>query len=276
MNRGGALRKAADIPGFASDMQWSPGLRRMLFLYAPGTSPVIASKVSNVRFIGAISRNGVRYGANAQAVAEVTFATGSFRVLTPPDLYVYTFELSHRGRRIAYTAAPAPDSASGVIARMYIQPTATGARPKLIVNPETVKGPLHGVNIGLMRWAAADNQIFFIGGAMSNLGAIGGDIYSVQTYGDRPVDLMSGGSAVSVWFRFMNPWSLFVSQIDHGKVALNEYLYGGTYLRQTDGWASVPYMISNGRIPLAVSIAGGHVAYVGGASNHAQIKPAGL
>ncbi|MGH8257556.1 MAG: hypothetical protein ACRET0_15240 [Steroidobacteraceae bacterium] len=259
-----APRKIADIDGFASGLEWSVDLKHIAFLFVPGATHVLETTTAGKVGYGAFGDNGVRFGADHQYVGMVALAGGSPRILTPGNLYVYAFRLAPIGHDIAYTAATIPVDGGQENAKLYVQDTRRGAAPRMIVDPATVGGPLHGLRIGLLRWWPPATQIFFIGGNMTNLGAIAGDIYAVPISGGRPVDLISGGKAASVWFRFLAPNSLFVTQIVDGRVHAVEYTYFATYMRQTYGWFSVPYLISDGRDPLAVSIGGPHMAFISG------------
>ena len=55
----------------------------------------------------------------------------------------------------------------------------------VILDPGTVEGPLHGLQIAVPRWSPDASQIAFIGGLMSDQGATGGDLYTVAAPPDR-------------------------------------------------------------------------------------------
>ena len=64
--------------------------------------------------------------------------------------------------------------------------------PKVELDPATVSGPLHGLQIALPRWSPDGSQIALIGGLMSDQGSTGGDIYLLSAEGGQPVDVTPG------------------------------------------------------------------------------------
>jgi len=189
-----------------------------------------------------------------QHVATVAVSGGSPEVLTPEGLYVYEFRTSSIGNRIAYTAAPPPGDDNWWTAKLYVQDAKAGASPQVIVDPSSVKGSLHGLQMALPRWSPDDARILFIGGLMSDRGATGGDIYSVPASGGTPVDLTEGSKVTPSWYTFLDGRSLLVNQIASGKVQVTEYTLERNNARQTRLWFSVPGVIGDGRAALAVSL----------------------
>jgi dipeptidyl aminopeptidase/acylaminoacyl peptidase len=200
--------------------------------------------------VGVIGESGLQ----VEGVATVAAAGGAPEMLTPDDLYVYEFRFSSIGNRIAYTAAKPPGDNNWWTAKLYVQEARAGATPEMIVDPSTVKGPLHGLQIALPRWSPDDARILFIGGLMSDRGATGGDIYSVPASGGAPVDLTAGAKVTPSWYTFLDARSLLVNQIASGKVQVTEYTLSGNHARQTRTWFTAAGRIGDGRAALSVSL----------------------
>lgn len=262
VNAGKPPHKLADLDGFAQGMQWSRDGKRIAFLYVPGATRLPYATASGNPRVGAIGESDVQ----VQRVARIAASGGAPELLTPEGSYVYEFRASSIGNRIAYIAAKPPGDDNWWTARLYVQDARAGATPQLVVDPATVSGPLHGLQIALPRWSPDDARILFIGGLMSDRGATGGDIYGVPASGGTPVDLTEGAKVTPSWFTFLDARSLLVNQIASGKTQVTEYTLSGNVARQTRLWFTAPGGIGDGRAALSVSLSGKaplRIAYAG-------------
>ena len=268
-------RKLADIDGFAQDLQWSRDGQGVAFLYVSGATRLPYATASGNPRVGVIGQAD----AQVQRVARVAMSGGAPELLTPEGLYVYEFRASSTGNRIAYIAARPPGDDNWWTARLYVQDARAGATPELIVDPATVHGPLHGLQIALPRWSPDDARILFIGGLMSDRGATGGDIYGVPASGGAPVDLTEGAKVTPSWFTFLDAHSLLVNQIASGKTQVTEYTLAGNSARQTRLWFTAPGQIGDGRAALSVSLSDKmprRIAYAGNSFDQPPEVHAGL
>ncbi|HJR11968.1 MAG TPA: alpha/beta fold hydrolase [Rhodanobacteraceae bacterium] len=262
VNAGKPPHKLADLDGFAQGMQWSRDGKRIAFLYVPGATRLPYATASGNPRVGAIGESDVQ----VQRVARIAASGGAPELLTPEGSYVYEFRASSIGNRIAYIAAKPPGDDNWWTAKLYVQDARAGAAPQLVVDPATVSGPLHGLQIALPRWSPDDARILFIGGLMSDRGATGGDIYGVPASGGTPVDLTEGAKVTPSWFTFLDAHSLLVNQIASGKTQVTEYTLSGNVARQTRLWFTAPGGIGDGRAALSVSLSGKaplRIAYAG-------------
>ncbi|MGH8111682.1 MAG: prolyl oligopeptidase family serine peptidase [Rhodanobacteraceae bacterium] len=275
VSAGSALKKVADIEGFASGMQWSRDAKQILFLFVPGATRLPEATASGNPRVGVIGEADIE----VQHVASLAVAGGTPTVLTPKDLYVYEFRTSSVGNRIAYTAAKPPGDDNWWTAKLYTQDARAGAAPKLIVDPATVTGSLHGLQIALPRWSRDDARILFIGGLMSDRGATGGDIYAVPAAGGAPVNLTPGVKVTPSWFTFLDRRSLLVTQRASGTAQVTEYTLFASNARQTRLWFTAPGEIGDGRAALAVSLSGTkprRIAYAANSFDHPPEMHAGV
>ncbi|MGH8184332.1 MAG: TolB family protein, partial [Rhodanobacteraceae bacterium] len=254
VHAGTAPKKIVDLEGYASGMQWSRDGKRIAFLYVPGATRLPEATASGNPRVGVIGGHDLQ----VEHVASIAIAGGKPDILTPNGLYVYEFRLSPIGNRVAYTAALPPGDNNWWTAKLYVQEAKAGSAPDAIVDPGTVKGSLHGLQIALPRWSPDAARILFIGGLMSDRGATGGDLYGVPAGGGTPVNLTPGSKITPSWFRFLTPRSLMVNQIADGKVQVTEYTLAGNTARQTRLWFTLPGYIGDGRAALAVSVSENH------------------
>ena len=275
VEHGSTPRKVADIEGFAQGMQWSRDGRRIAFLYVPGATRLPYATASGNPRVGVIGETDEQ----VERVAQVPVAGGAPEVLTPKGLYVYEFRLSPIGNRLAYTAAAPPGDNNWWTAKLYVQDARVGATPRMIVDPATLQGPLHGLQIALPRWSPDVARILFIGGLMSDRGATGGDLYGVPASGGTPVNLTPGVKVTPSWFTFLDQRSLLVNQIASGKVQVAEYTLSGNVARQTRTWFTAPGDIGDGRAALSVSLSSKmplRIAYAGDSFEHPPEVHAGV
>ncbi len=247
---GKAPQRLAEVDGFAQGMQWSPDAKHIEFLFVPGATRLPFATASANPRVGVIGETNVQ----VQHVASIPAAGGTPTVLTPKDLYVYEFRVAPIGNRLAYTAAKPPGDDNWWTAKLYVQDATAGATPKAIVDPGTVAGSLHGLQLALPRWSPDAARILFIGGLMSDRGATGGDLYSVPAGGGAPVNLTPGIQVTPSWFTFTSPRTLLVNQIARGQVEVAEYTLERSAARQTRLWFTVPGVIGSGRAAFSVAL----------------------
>ncbi|MGH9724405.1 MAG: prolyl oligopeptidase family serine peptidase, partial [Candidatus Acidiferrales bacterium] len=163
------------------------------------------------------------------AVAQVDSGGPNATEVTPRNLHVFEFDWRPDSRGLAYIAAEPPGENNWWVAQLYTRdidrPTdATGRacptngecyKLKSILNPQTVAGPLHGLQIAVPRWSPDGKTIAVIGGLMSDQGSTGGDIYLVPVDGGEPQQLQFATQSAA-WFRWLDDRSLMVSAVRGG------------------------------------------------------------
>ncbi|MGH8110754.1 MAG: S9 family peptidase [Rhodanobacteraceae bacterium] len=223
-----APRKVTDLNGFASGVQWSRGGKRIAFLYVPGATRLPIATASGNPRVGVIGEHDVQI----ERIAEVPASGGTPNILTPAGLYVYQFDFSPHGRRIAYTAAPPPGDDDWWSAKLYTQQDQARARPQIAVNPATVTGSLRGMQMQQPTWSPNGKYVYFVGGLMSDRGADAGDLYRVAASGGQPLDMTPGIPVTLHQFTFLNPDTLVITQERLGHVQIARYSIAGATARQ--------------------------------------------
>ncbi|SFL13844.1 S9 family peptidase [Rhodanobacter glycinis] len=268
-----APREVASLTGYARAMAWTNNGKSLGFLFVPGATRHASATAAGKEQVGVIGEEGIE----VQHVASLDVASGTLHELTPASLYAYEFNWSPDGARIAYTAAPPPGDNNWWINKLYVQDAKPGATPRVVVDPSTVKGSLHGLQMALPRWSPDGSRVAFIGGLMSDQGATGGDIYSVPANGGALSNLTPGVDVTLSWFSWTGPQSLLVSQNAKGKVQLAAYTVSGDRAKAQTPYFTVPAMIGNGRAVLGVSLSADHrmVAFSQSSFEHAPEVHAG-
>ena len=141
-----------------------------------------------------------------QRLTTVDLATGAIRQLSPADIYVYEYDWAPDGKSFAAIAAHGEGDANWYLAGLYTM-DAAGGDLKLVYKP-----PLQ---IAVPRWSPDGKTIAFIGGLMSDEGAIGGDIFTVPAAGGDAHNVTTGIEASPSWIYWESPGSLlFTENID--------------------------------------------------------------
>ncbi|MEO7067988.1 MAG: S9 family peptidase [Rhodanobacter sp.] len=258
---GAAPKRLAELGGYVRALQWTGNGKSLGFLYVAGAtrraSALAAAKLPS----GEIGVAGVE----VQRVAQLDVASGAVQEITPADMYIYEFEWSPDGSRLAYTSAAAPGDNNWWIAKLYVQPAKAGAAATVLVDPSKASsGSLHGLQMALPRWSPDASRIAFIGGLMSDQGATGGDIYAVPSKGGALTNLTPGVLVTPSWLTWTGPQSMLVSQINNGHIEVADYSVTPTRATQQHLHFNVAASIGSGTAALSLSLSSDqkHVAYM--------------
>ena len=90
-------------------------------------------------------------------------------------------------------------------------------KPTPILDPVTVSGPLHGLQIAVPRWAPDGKSIAFIGGLMSDQGVTGGDVWVIDAAAaSQPRNLTPNRPASSQWIVWGDDEHIFTCELADG------------------------------------------------------------
>jgi dipeptidyl aminopeptidase/acylaminoacyl peptidase len=219
---------------------WSPNGRYIAFLFVEHATRSAGATDAMKPWAGVIGEDGVE----VQGTYGVSVADGMSGWMTPRGLHVYEFEWSPDSSQIAFVAARPPGENTWWIAQLYTESPgqfascasnanneigiclhdgAPMSTPKSIVDPTTVAGPLHGLQIAVPRWSADGRQIAFIGGLMSDQGSTGGDVWVVDAKGGAPADVTPGIDGTPTFFVWLRDNRLGIVEERRGHILLPDY-----------------------------------------------------
>jgi dipeptidyl aminopeptidase/acylaminoacyl peptidase len=193
----GEVKQLTHVTGEIAQAAWSPDGRFIAFLFVENATRRAGALDAMPEWNGVIGEDGVEI----QRVYTVNTADGAGHWLTPDRLHVYEFAWAPNSKEIAMIAANPPGENTWWIAKLYAQSVA-GGDPRVILDPVTVSGPLHGLQIAVPRWSPDGKRLSLIGGLMSDQGSTGGDIYVVDADGKHLVDVtpnIDGTPTYAVW-----------------------------------------------------------------------------
>jgi dipeptidyl aminopeptidase/acylaminoacyl peptidase len=108
---------------------------------------------------------------------------GELRLLSPDDTFVYEYDWTPDGRALVGTAAKGDGDNNWWIATLNAFDATTGA-VREIAHPD--------YQMSMPRVAPDGRSVVFVGGLMSDFGAVGGELYSVPIEGGVPTSLTPG------------------------------------------------------------------------------------
>ena len=255
VNGKGGVRRLTHLHGFVEAPGFSPDGHQIGFLYVEGATRPSGALAAMKPPSGVIGEDGLEI----QRVEAVDATGGSARRLTPENLHVYEFDWSPDSKQLTYIAAAPPGENNWWVAKLYTQPE--NGQPNTILDPLTVSGPLHGLQIAVPRWSPDGKSIALIGGLMSDQGATGGDIYLVPSAGGNPAQLTSDHSIPEfspAWLEWTTPSSLIVAGVKKGESSVAELkLLPGSSTPELHPILSGP-AIGDGRLELSLSLSRDH------------------
>ncbi len=202
----GSARQLTHFAGYLADPQWSPDGKTLALLLIENAPRAAGPLVAMEPAVGVIEET-----AYEQRLATVSAAGGAAQLISPPDMYVYEYDWSPDGKTFAATAARGSGDNNWWIAQLYTLP-ASGGEMKSILQP-----PLQ---INLPRWSPDGRSIAYIGGLMSDFGAIGGDVYTVPASGGAARNLTPGMKASASWIAWLASGKILAVEIADGQSAI--------------------------------------------------------
>ncbi|MGH8298328.1 MAG: S9 family peptidase [Steroidobacteraceae bacterium] len=255
-----AARRITHLTGFVHELAWTPNGSQLSFLFVKGDlHPISAVSATGPR-VGVIGRTGVE----RQGVAMMPASGGEVSQVTPASIFVYEYDWSPTGNRLAYVGAPPPGRDNWWVAKLYTQ--TPGSAPTVTLDPSSVPGPLHGLQIALPRWSPDGSQIALIGGLMSDQGSTGGDIYLVSADGGEPADVTPGIPFTPSWLTWTGNHTLLVSSVAGGSTRLSAFELHGNLPATHRPLLTVASGIGDGTFARAVSVSARHnvLAFIDG------------
>jgi dipeptidyl aminopeptidase/acylaminoacyl peptidase len=231
-----AMKQVSHLHGEVSSLQWSPDGKSIAFLYVENATREAGALAATKPWSGVIGEDNIE----VQQVGVADADRGNLSIVTPQILHVYEFFWRPDSKALAFIAANPPGENNWWIAKLYteeiIEALVTegwmgsasrnmlGTKPKLVLDPQTTSGPLHGLQIAVPRFSPDGKQIAFIGGLMSDQGSTGGDIYLIPTTGGDPKDVTPNRPASPA----------YIAWLDDHDIGISEHVGGGSHLAVLD------------------------------------------
>ena len=263
----GDSRQLTHLTGEISSPAWSPDGTTMGFLFVKNATRATGALDATKPWSGVIGEDGIE----VQQVYAVNTNTGASYLITPWWMHVYEFSWSPDSKKIAFIGAHPPGENNWWIAQLYTENTEdlSGAwdmpldmknqRADLrrVLDPQTISGPLHGLQIAVPRWSPDGKWIAFIGGLMSDQGATGGDVYLIPSTGGEPKNMTPDRQSSVAFIEWINDSILGLAEHVGGSSHIAAIdLNTGSDVNEAD--ITFPESIGAGGLSLSISIAQNH------------------
>ncbi len=184
---GGSVRAVATIRGIAQTPRFSPDGKRIALLVTIGAAKEAGAAQAGVRQVGEI---GEKNDEQRLAVFDRAATLGADAVvpLSPAGRYIYEYDWTPDGAGFAVTSALGNGDANWWVATLDYVDAATGT-VRTIAKPVT--------QLNFPRVSPDGKSVAYIGGLMSDFGAVGGDVWTVPLAGGTPVNVTQGAKATA-------------------------------------------------------------------------------
>ena len=174
----GAPATLARIDGIAQDPRFSPDGSRIALLATLGARKEAGATQAGVRQVGEIGETN-----DEQRIVIVPASGGAVRPLSPPDHYIYEYDWTPDGGGFVVTDAVGNGDNQWWVATLDRLDLQSGVLSRIAAPAMQLDFP---------RVSPDGRSVAFIGGLMSDFGAVGGDVYTVPITGGTPRDITPG------------------------------------------------------------------------------------
>lgn len=197
-------RSLAVLKGGAISPRWSPDGRNIALLYSEA-APTVGESARVV---------SVGKDYQQQRLVLVDAKSGSLRLLSPADLFIYEYDWSPDNRQIVITAAPCCNDVKGQGGDNWW----TSELFRLDVESGNVTSIFKPkLQIASPKWSPDGGGIGFIGGLMSDFIAPGGDLFVIPADGGEPRNVTPGIKASITGIAWTGREEILTTQIVDGE-----------------------------------------------------------
>lgn len=185
---GAAPQLVAMITGIAQTPRFSPDGKRIALLVTIGAAKEAGAAQAGVRQVGEI---GEKNDEQRLAVFDLGLGPSAAAVvkpLSPAGRYIYEYDWTPDSRGFVVTSALGNGDANWWVATLDAVDAQTGA-VRQIAKPAT--------QLNFPRVSPDGKMVAYIGGLMSDFGAVGGDVWTVPIDGGAPVNITAGAKATA-------------------------------------------------------------------------------
>ena len=245
-------QRLSHLQGLANQLAWTPNGSQLSFLYVKGDVHPVSAVSATKAPVGVIDETDIE----RQQVAVLPAGGGDASEITPAGIFIYEYDWAPSGDRLAYVGAPPPGRDNWWTAKLYTQ--APGGEPTVTLDPSSVAGSLHGLQIAVPRWSPDGSQIALIGGLMSDQGSTAGDVYILPAAGGSPIDVTPDITISPSWLTWTGKQTLLVSSVAGGSQRLSVFTLHGNDPATQQPLLTVAAALRDGTLASAVSLSARH------------------
>jgi dipeptidyl aminopeptidase/acylaminoacyl peptidase len=173
---GQKVRVVTTIKGTAGRPRWSPDGQTLALLAVPAAHKETGATQAGAALVGEI---GIASSIDEQRIATVAAVGGELTFVSPGDTWVYEYDWLPDNSGFVATAAKGDGDNNWWTAKL--EAFGRDSSERVIAAPK--------MQINMPKVSPDGKSVIFIGGLMSDFGAIGGDVFSVALAGGEPRNL---------------------------------------------------------------------------------------
>ncbi len=181
-------RAVATVAGIAQTPRFSPDGRRIALLVTIGASKESGAVQAGARQVGEIGETSDEQRIAVFDLAAGPISAAALKPVSPADRYIYEYDWTPDGRGFVATSALGNGDNNWWVATLDAIDATTGA-VRQIAKPTT--------QLNFPRVSPDGRTVAYIGGLMSDFGAVGGDIWTVPFAGGAPVNRTAGAKVTT-------------------------------------------------------------------------------
>ncbi len=183
-----AVTTIATVPGIAQTPRFSPDGKRIALLVTIGAAKEAGAAQAGVRQVGEIGEKNDEQRLAVFNLVGRPSPAATIEPVSPKGRYIYEYDWTPDGLGFVVTSALGNGDSNWWVATLDAVDAATGA-VRQIAKPST--------QLNHPRVSPDGKTVAYIGGLMSDFGAIGGDVWTVPFEGGTPVNITAGAKATA-------------------------------------------------------------------------------
>lgn len=218
----GESKQLTHVTGLFDSAAFSPDGGSLAFLFVENATRSAGALAAMKPWAGIVGEDGVEI----QRIYSINPATGAGSFLTPANLHVYEFGWAPDSLAVTFVGANPPGENNWWIAKLYTKGTSPhpmNVDPKVVFDPDTTQGALHGLQMAVPRYSPDGKRIAFIGGLMSDQGSTGGDVWTIPSTGGNPTDITPGIDGTPTYEIWLNDHTIGFVEDYRGRTILPDY-----------------------------------------------------
>jgi dipeptidyl aminopeptidase/acylaminoacyl peptidase len=181
LDHDGKARTVATINGIAQTPRFAPDGTRLAALVTIGAAKEAGAAQAGVRQIGEIGEKSDEQRLAVFDLSGAPVAAEAVKPVSPADRYIYEYDWTPDSKGFVVTSALGNGDNNWWVATLDAVDAKTGA-VRTIAKPTT--------QLNFPRVSPDGKTVAYIGGLMSDFGAVGGDVWTVPFAGGEPQNLM--------------------------------------------------------------------------------------